>query len=59
MKLGFLFICGMISYVLVIYNAWFIDFQAQGRYMLPVLIFAAHAAALKPEIPRQRVGSRS
>ena len=53
-KLGFLFICGMISYVLVIYNAWFIDFQAQGRYMLPVLIFAAHAAALKPEIPRQR-----
>ena len=26
----------------------------RGRYMLPVLIFAAHAAALKPEIPRQR-----
>ena len=53
-KLGFLFICGMISYVLVIYNAWVIDFTAQGRYMFPVLIFAAHAAALKPEIPRQR-----
>ena len=53
-KLGLLFGCSLISYALVVYNAWFVDFQAQGRYMLPVLIFAAHAAALKPEVPRQR-----
>ena len=33
---------------------WFIDFQAQGRYMLPVLIFAANAVALKPENTRQK-----
>lgn len=53
-KLGLLFFCGFVSYVLVVYNAWFIDFQAQGRYMLPVLIFIAHAAALKPEFTRQK-----
>ena len=53
-KLALLFVCGLISYALVIYNAWFVDFQAQGRYMLPVLIFAAHAAGLKPEAARQK-----
>lgn len=53
-KLGLLSGCSLISYALVVYNAWFIDFQAQGRYMLPVLIFAAHAASLKPEIPKQK-----
>lgn len=53
-KLALLFVCGLISYALVIYNAWFIDFQAQGRYMMPVLIFVAHAAALKPETARQK-----
>lgn len=54
LKLVLLFVCGLISYALVIYNAWFIDFQAQGRYMLPVLIFAASAAALKPEFTKQK-----
>lgn len=54
LKLFLLFVCGFISYALVIYNAWFIDFQAQGRYMLPVLIFAANAVALKPENTRQK-----
>ena len=53
-KLGLLFFSGFVSYALVIYNAWFIDFQAQGRYMLPVLIFAAHGAALKPELAKSR-----
>lgn len=53
-KLGILFLCSFISYALVIYNAYFIDFQAQGRYMLPVLIFAAHAASLSPGLSRKR-----
>ena len=54
MKLGLLFFCSLVSYVLVIYNAWFIDFQAQGRYMLPVLIFAAHGAALNPDTSKKK-----
>ena len=53
-KLGILYLCGGVSYALVIYNAWFVDFQAQGRYMLPALIFAAHGAALRPETAKSR-----
>ncbi len=53
-KLGLLFFCALVSYALLLYNAWFIDFQAQGRYMVPVLIFAANAAALKPETSRTK-----
>lgn len=53
-KLGILFFCSFISYALVIYNAYFIDYQAQGRYMLPVLIFAAHASSLSPGLSRKR-----
>ena len=53
-KLGLLYFSTLVSYVLVIYNAWFIDFQAQGRYMMPALIFMAHAAALKPETSRKK-----
>lgn len=53
-KLGILFLCSFISYALVIYNAYFIDYQAQGRYMLPVLIFAAHASSLSPGLSRKR-----
>ena len=54
MKLGLLWFCGLVSYLLLIYNAWFIDFQAQGRYMLPVLIFTAQAAALREETSKKR-----
>ncbi len=53
-KLGLLFFSAFVSYGLLIYNAWFIDYQAQGRYMVPVLIFAAHAAALKPEVSQKK-----
>ncbi len=53
-KLGLLFLSSLVSYALLIYNAWFVDFQAQGRYMVPVLIFAAHAAALRPDTAKQK-----
>lgn len=48
-KCGLLHLSALISYLLVVYNAYFIDFQAQGRYMLPVLIFFAHLVSLNPE----------
>ena len=49
-KFILLHLMAFISWVLVVYNGWFIDFQAQGRYMLPVLIFVAHGVALCPNL---------
>lgn len=48
-KWGLLHFCSLVFYGLVIFNAYYIDFQAQGRYLLPVLVFFAHGAALNPE----------
>ncbi len=31
-----------VNYVLIVYNAWVIDFQPQGRYLLPVLVYVAY-----------------
>ena len=35
-----LFTC-LIQYALIVFNSWFIDFQPQGRYLLPILFFFA------------------
>ncbi len=53
-KFVLLHLMAFISWVLVVYNGWFIDFQAQGRYMLPVLIFAAHAVSLSPKVLKSK-----
>ncbi len=53
-KFVLLHLMAFISWVLVVYNGWFIDFQAQGRYMLPVLIFVAHGVALSPKVVKSR-----
>ena len=31
-----------IQYVLIVGNSWFVDFQPQGRYLLPILFFIAY-----------------
>ncbi len=31
-----------LQYALIIFNSWFIDFQPQGRYLLPVVFFIAY-----------------
>ena len=31
-----------IQYALIVYNAWVVDFQPQGRYLLPILFYAAY-----------------
>lgn len=31
-----------IQYVMIVGNSWFVDFQPQGRYLLPVLFFIAY-----------------
>lgn len=53
-KFLLLHLMAFISWVLVVYNGWFIDFQAQGRYMLPVLIFVAHGISLNPKMAEKR-----
>lgn len=53
-KFVLLHLMAFISWVLVVYNGWFIDFQAQGRYMLPVLIFVAHAVSLSPKVLKSK-----
>ncbi len=53
-KFVLLHLMALISYLLVLFNGYFIDFQAQGRYMLPVLIFVAHGASLNPELVKQK-----
>ncbi len=32
----------VIHYVLIVYNAWVVDFQPQGRYLVPILIYVAY-----------------
>ena len=31
-----------IQYALIVYNAWVVDFQPQGRYLLPILFYTAY-----------------
>lgn len=51
---GLLHIPAFVSYLLVVYNGFFVDFQPQGRYILPVFVLAAHAAALDERITKSR-----
>lgn len=32
----------VIHYVLIVYNGWVIDFQPQGRYLIPILVYFAY-----------------
>lgn len=37
--------CCFLQYALIVFNSWFIDFQPQGRYLLPVLFFVSYLTA--------------
>ena len=43
---GLLHIPVFVSYLLVVYNGFFVDYQPQGRYILPIFVMAAHAVSL-------------
>ena len=32
----------LIHYALIVYNGWVVDFQPQGRYLVPILIYVAY-----------------
>lgn len=46
--------CEILSYLLVIYNAYVIDFQPQGRYLFPALIVAIYTSSICPELKNHR-----
>ena len=43
-----------VSLLLVFYNAYCVDFQPQGRYLFPVLIFMAHGISLDGKLTKTR-----
>lgn len=45
----------VLSYVLVIYNAYFIDFQPQGRYLFPGLIVFIYTLSLTEDLKQSRL----
>ena len=47
--------CCFLQYALVVFNSWFIDFQPQGRYLLPVLFFISYLAARTKEPEKDKV----
>ncbi len=49
-----LHVSALASYLLVLYNGYFEDFQAQGRYILPVFILMAHGISLDEKLTRRR-----
>ncbi len=49
-----LHIPALVSYLLVLYNGYFIDFQPQGRYILPIFVLFAHAASLDNHLTKSK-----
>ena len=47
--------CLAVNLSMVIYECWFVDFQPQGRYLLPALLWLCLAAILVPFEGRKRV----
>ncbi len=42
MEFGAVMLCIVIQYLLIFINGYFVDFQPQGRYMLPALLYVAY-----------------
>lgn len=41
-EIGAAAVAMLIQYALIVYNAWVVDFQPQGRYLLPILFYVAY-----------------
>lgn len=44
-----------LQYALIVFNSWFIDFQPQGRYLLPVLFFVSYLIARIDRVREDKV----
>lgn len=42
MEFGAVLVCISVQYVLIVINGYFLDFQPQGRYMLPALLYVTY-----------------
>lgn len=49
---GAVVFCCFLQYALIVFNSWFIDFQPQGRYLLPILFFIAYLIS-RTEHPKE------
>ena len=49
-----LFSC-FVQYVLIVANSWLVDFQPQGRYLLPVLFFIAYLISRIDDVRKDKV----
>lgn len=47
--------CCFLQYALIVFNSWFIDFQPQGRYLLPVLFFISYLTARTEQPQKDKV----
>ncbi len=47
--------CCFLQYALIVFNSWFIDFQPQGRYLLPVLFFVTYLIGRIKEPEKDRL----
>ncbi len=47
--------CCFLQYALIVFNSWFIDFQPQGRYLLPILFFISYLTARTRQPQKDKV----
>lgn len=52
---GAVMFCCFLQYALIVFNSWFIDFQPQGRYLLPVLFFVSYLIARTDQPEKDRL----
>lgn len=50
-----LHVTAAVSFLLVLYNAYFVDFQPQGRYLLPVFIMAGQGLSCGRGLTEKRI----
>lgn len=52
---GAVMFCCFLQYALIVFNSWFIDFQPQGRYLLPILFFFTYLIARTEQPEKDRL----
>lgn len=45
----------LMQYVMIVANSWLVDFQPQGRYLLPILLFIAYLISRIDQVWEDRV----
>lgn len=48
------FVC-FVQYALIVFNSWFVDFQPQGRCLLPILFYIAYLISRIEDVRKDKV----